>query len=176
ATLDRARLYVAGDEITCRTPAEGRAMVAGGAALKTDVIKIRVDEKLGQTAKMTPDVYRAVIEDAHARGLRVAAHIFYLDDAQALLKAHVDGVAARVRDRDIDAEFISLMKARAVPYCPTLTREVSTFVYESTPSFFSDPFFLKEADSAMFAQRRDPARQAAMKASASAQRYKAGLE
>ena len=50
-------------------------------------------------------------------------------------------IAHSVRDKEIDAEFISLMKARDVPYCPTLTRELSTFVYESTPAFFADPFF-----------------------------------
>ena len=95
---------------------------------------------------MTPDVYRAVIDEAHKRNLRVAAHIFYLDDAKDLLKAGVDMIAHSVRDKDLDDETIALMKARNVPYCPTLTREVSTFVYESTPRFFDDPFFLKEAD------------------------------
>jgi hypothetical protein len=62
-----------------------------------------------------------------------------------------------------------------VPYCPTLTREVSTFAYETTPAFFADPFFLREADQAVVALLKEPARQAAMRASASAQRYKAGL-
>src|SRR6185436_12373173 len=108
--------------------------------------------------------------------LRVAAHIFYLDDAKSLLKANVDLIAHSVRDRDIDAEFISLMKARSVPYCPTLTREISTFVYESTPAFFADPFFLREADRAVMAQLQEPARQAAMRGSASARGYKTALE
>ena len=116
------------------------------AALKPDIIKIRVDDNLGTATKMTPDVYRAVIDEAHKRGLRVAAHIFYLDDAKDLLKAGVDLIAHSVRDKELDDETIALMKARFVPYCPTLTREISTFVYESTPAFFADPFFLKEAD------------------------------
>jgi imidazolonepropionase-like amidohydrolase len=55
-------------------------------------------------------------------------------------------------------------------------REVSTFVYESTPSWFSDPFFLKHADKAAVEAMKQPARQQAMAASKSAQRYKAGLE
>ena len=50
--------------------------------MKPDWIKIRVDDTLGTTTKMPPEVYRAVIEEAHKRGLRVAAHLFYLDDAQ----------------------------------------------------------------------------------------------
>lgn len=124
---------------------------------------------------MAPAVYRAVIEEAHRRGLRVAAHIFYLDDAKDLLRAGVDVIAHSVRDRDIDDEFIALMKERNVPYCPTLTRELSTFVYESTPPFFSDPFFLREADAAVVARLREPQAQSAMRNSKSAQGYKAAL-
>jgi imidazolonepropionase-like amidohydrolase len=80
-----------------------------------------------------------------------------------------------VRDKDIDEEFISLMKKRNIGYCPTLTREISTFIYESTPAFFSDPFFLGEADRDVVAQLQEPQRQEAMRKSQSAQRYKAAL-
>ena len=67
------------------------------------------------------------------------------------------------------------MKKRDIPYCPTLTREVSAFAYESTPSFFSDPFFLREADREVWPNCREPQRQEAMRKSATAQRYKAAL-
>ena len=174
-SLDRARIYVAGNVITAKTPEDARQAVATVAALKPDVIKIRVDDNLGAATKMPPDVYRAVIDEAHRRGLRVAAHIFYLEDAKDLLRAGVDVIAHSVRDREIDAEFISLMKARNVPYCPTLTRELSTFVYESVPEFFSDPFFLRDADPAVVADLKQPARQQAMRASKTAQAYKAAL-
>jgi len=120
-------------------------------------------------------VYRAVIDESHKLGLRVAAHIFYLDDAKELLRAGVDMIAHSVRDRDLDDETITLLKARNVPYCPTLTREISVFAYEMTPKFFSDPFFLKEADRDVMAQLQQSARMQAMAASSSAQRYKAGL-
>jgi imidazolonepropionase-like amidohydrolase len=146
------------------------------AGTKPDVIKIRVDDNLGTAPKMTPEVYRAVIDEAHARGLRVAAHIFYLDDAKDLLRAGADVIAHSVRDRDVDEEFLALMKTRQAAYVTTLTRELSTFVYESTPAFFSDPFFLKEADPAVVAQLKEPARQAGFRDSRSAQRYKAALE
>jgi imidazolonepropionase-like amidohydrolase len=173
--LDRARIYLSGDVITGRTPDEARQAVARVAALKPDVIKIRVDDNLGTATKMTPDVYRAVIDAAHARGLRLAAHIFYLDDAKDLLRAGADVIAHSVRDRDVDEEFLTLMKSRQAAYVPTLTREISTFAYESTPAFFSDPFFLKEADPAVVAQLKEPGRQAGFRDSQSAQRYKAGL-
>jgi imidazolonepropionase-like amidohydrolase len=174
-SLDRTRIYLSGDVITGKTPQEARQMAARVAAAKPDIIKIRVDDNLGATAKMTPEVYRAIIDEAHQRGLRVAAHIFYLEDAKDLLRAGADFIAHSVRDKEIDDEFISLMKKRDIPYCPTLTRELSTFVYESTPSFFSDPFFLREADREVVAQLQEPQRQEAMRKSAPAQRYKAAL-
>src|SRR5262245_62114499 len=173
--LDRTRIFLAGEVITGKTPEEARQMVARVAAAKPDIIKIRVDDNLGATAKMPPEVYRAVIDEAHQRGLRVAAHIFYLEDAKGALRAGADFIAHSVRDKEIDEEFISLMKKRGVPYCPTLTREISTFVYESTPPFFSDPFFLREADRDVVAQLQEPQRQEAMRKSETAQRYKAAL-
>jgi imidazolonepropionase-like amidohydrolase len=173
--LDRARIFVSGDVLNPRTADEARTEVARVAALKPDWIKIRVDDNLGTSAKMPPEAYQAVIAEAHARGLKVAVHIYYLDDAKALLKAGVDLIAHSVRDREVDEEFIALMKARSVPYCPTLTRELSTFVYESTPAFFEDPFFRREADPAVVARLREPERQRAMGALKSAQTYKAQL-
>ncbi len=174
--LNRARIYLSGPVVTGKTPEEARKMVASIAPRKPDMIKIRVDDNLGTSAKMTPDVYRAVIDEAHRLGLRVAAHIFYLDDAKDLLRAGVDMIAHSVRDKDLDDEFIALMKARNVPYCPTLTRELSTFVYESAPAFFTDPFFLREADRGVVEQLKEPKRQQAMAASQSARAYKAALE
>jgi imidazolonepropionase-like amidohydrolase len=176
ADLRRARILVAGEIVSATTPDAARQAVARVAATKPDIIKIRVDDNLGTGQKMAPEVYRAVIEEAHARGLRVSAHIFYLDDAKSLLKAGVDMIAHSVRDREIDDEFIALMKARSAAYCPTLTREVATFVYESEPTFFADPFFTKEADPELLAQLRQPQRQQAMRTSTSAQRYKQALE
>lgn len=174
-TLDHARIWLAGDVITAATADEARRRVADVAATKPDVIKIRVDDNVGTAAKMLPVVYRAVIDEAHRRNLRVAAHIFYLEDAKDVVRAGADVVAHSVRDRDVDEEFINLLRARNIPYIPTLTRELSTFVYESTPAFFTDPFFLAEADPAVIALLNDPARQQAMRASKSAQAYKAAL-
>jgi imidazolonepropionase-like amidohydrolase len=55
-------------------------------------------------------------------------------------------------------------------------REVSTFVYESEPAFFADPFFLREADPAVLAELRDPRRQEGVRKSRAAQIYKTALE
>jgi imidazolonepropionase-like amidohydrolase len=172
-TLDRARVFVAGPVLTPRTPDEARTMVEGVANQKVDWVKIRVDDNLGTATKMTPEVYRAVIDEAHRRGLRVATHLYYLDDAKALVAAGTDFVAHSVRDQNVDDEFISTLKASKRCYSPTLMREVSTWVYESTPDFFSDPLFAKHANPAWVAAGRDPERQQALRTSRSAQTYKA---
>ena len=176
ATLNHSRVFVAGPVLTPNTPEEARTQVAGVVAQNVDIVKIRVDDNLGTTKKMTPDVYRAVIDEAHKRGKRVATHLFYLADAKSLLDAGTDYVAHSIRDADVDADLIAKLKARNVCVSPTLMREVSTFVYESTPDFFSDPLFLAHANKEWIATAKDPARQQAMRTSASAQRYKVALE
>jgi imidazolonepropionase-like amidohydrolase len=174
--LDRARVFVAGPVITATTPDEARQDVRALAARRPDFVKFRVDDNLGTTAKMPLDVARAIVDEAHAQGLRAAAHIFYLDDAKALLEAGIDLIAHSVRDRPVDDEVIALFRERGVCLSPTLTRELSTFVYESEPVFFADPFFAGAADPAVLDELRAPERQARMAESASAQRYKAALE
>jgi imidazolonepropionase-like amidohydrolase len=53
-----------------------------------------------------------------------------------------------------------------------LTRELAVFTYSETPSFFTDPFFLKEADPAEMAKMKDPKRQDAMRNDRAALWYK----
>ena len=45
--------------IVAKTPEEGRKMVDQVADTKPNYIKIRVDDNLGTSQKITPDVYRA---------------------------------------------------------------------------------------------------------------------
>ena len=124
---------------------------------------------------MAAEAYRAVIDQAHAQGLKVAAHIFYLQDAKDVLAAGGDFIAHSVRDLFVDRAFIDQLKARDACVCPTLMRDVSTFVYESRPSFFDDPFFRREADAETMAGLQTAQYQASNR-SPSATRYKAALE
>jgi imidazolonepropionase-like amidohydrolase len=94
------------------TPAEARKAVQENAARKVDIIKIWVDDRNNTVKKMTPEIYTAVIDEAHKNKLRVTAHIFTLDDAKGLLRAGLDAFAHSVRDRDIDDEFMGLAKQR----------------------------------------------------------------
>jgi imidazolonepropionase-like amidohydrolase len=176
ATLARARVYVSGPLLAPGTTEDARVQVAGVAAQRVDWVKIRVDDNLGTTEKMPREVYSAVIQEAHRLGLRVAAHLFYLDDAKGLLAEGVDLVAHSIRDADVDRALAATLRERNVCVSPTLMREVSTFVYESTPDFFSDPFFLAHANREWVATLQDPARQAATRASRAAQLYKRALD
>jgi imidazolonepropionase-like amidohydrolase len=94
------------------TVEEARAAVRAEAALDVDIIKIWVDDRDGQYAKLTPDLYAAVIDEAHANNLRVTAHLFTLEDAKGLLLADVDAFAHGVRDQLVDAAFMELLATR----------------------------------------------------------------
>jgi imidazolonepropionase-like amidohydrolase len=94
------------------TDAEGRKAVQELAARKVDMVKIWVDDRDGKYKKLTPELYGAVIDEAHKNTLRVTAHIVTLDDAKGLLKAGLDGFAHSVRDRDVDDEIVAMIKKR----------------------------------------------------------------
>jgi imidazolonepropionase-like amidohydrolase len=173
ATLARARLFIAGPVVAATTADEARAQVAAAAALDPDWIKIRVDDNLGTAEKMPPAAYQAVIQEAHARNLKVASHLFYLEDARRLLDAGVDFIVHSVRDQEIDDETAALWKEKRVCLVPTLTREVSAFAYGSTPEFLADPFLLREVDPSVVEGLKDPARQGQVR---NADRYRRALE
>jgi imidazolonepropionase-like amidohydrolase len=92
------------------TEADGRKAVQELAAKKVDIVKIWIDDRDGKYPKLTPPLYGAVIDEAHKNGLRVTAHIFTLEDAKGALRAGVDAFAHSVRDRDVDDEFMALVK------------------------------------------------------------------
>ena len=123
------------------TPEEAVANVKELAALKPDMIKMWVDDQGGTVEKIKPEVYKAIIGEAHKYGIRVAAHLFYLEDAHALLDAGVDIFAHSVRDKEVDDALIAKMKSKGIVYIPTLTRDAYEFIYGTTQPWINDPFF-----------------------------------
>lgn len=170
--INHSRLLVAGPVLAPESADEAVRAVNGVADQSANYIKIRVDDNLGRTAKMAPEIVATVSQEAEKRGIPLAVHIYNLEDAKSTLAAGADLIAHSVRDTEVDAAFMDAMKTADVCYVPTLTRELSTFVYESEPAFFKDPFFLREADPAVLAILREPARQQRMRDSESAQHYK----
>jgi imidazolonepropionase-like amidohydrolase len=94
------------------TEAEALAAVRELAARKVDILKIWVDDRNKTVTPLPPSLYRPIIAEAHARGLRVVAHVFYLADAKELLHAGIDGFAHGIRDLEVDTEIMSLFKQR----------------------------------------------------------------
>ncbi len=94
------------------TEQEARTAVRELAALDVELIKIWVDDRGGRYEKLSPALYGTVINEAHANGMRVAAHVFTLDDAKGLLRAGVDAFAHGIRDRDVDDELLQLWRER----------------------------------------------------------------
>jgi imidazolonepropionase-like amidohydrolase len=92
------------------TEEEARKAVQELAAKKVDIVKIWVDDRDGTVKKLPPPMYRAIIDEAHKNDLRVVAHIFDLADAKELLRSGIDGFAHGVRDKDIDDEFMTLIR------------------------------------------------------------------
>jgi imidazolonepropionase-like amidohydrolase len=95
------------------TADEGRKAVQELAVKKVDIVKIWVDDRNGQFKKLTPDLYGPIIDEAHRQKLRVTAHLFTLDDAKGLLRAGIDAFAHGVRDRDVDDEFLAMVRKRS---------------------------------------------------------------
>ena len=91
---------------------QARAAVRELAAQQVDFVKIWVDDRGGQFERLSPILYGAVIDEAHANGLRVTAHVFRLEDAKGLLRAGIDAFAHGIRDMDIDDEVLALWKER----------------------------------------------------------------
>jgi imidazolonepropionase-like amidohydrolase len=95
------------------TEEQGRLNVRELKARGVEFVKIWVDDRDGAAPMLQPNVYRAIIEEAHANGMQVLAHVgrtTALRDAKDLLRAGVDGFVHTVRDRDVDEEYLTLVR------------------------------------------------------------------
>jgi imidazolonepropionase-like amidohydrolase len=177
--LTRARLFVSGARATGSTVEAARKVIADRHALRVNIIKTGIGEGSNAPGQdMPPDAYTALIDEAHKRKLRVAAHLVNLADAKGLVNAGLDIIAHSIRDQDVDAAFIAELKRRNVGYIPTLTRDLSVFQYESTPDYINDPFFLRGLPhyAAHIERVKDPALHAKIKANPGTQVAKRQLE
>jgi imidazolonepropionase-like amidohydrolase len=96
------------------TVAEARAAVQDNAKMKPEFIKIWVDDRGGTRMKLTPELYLAIIDEAHKLNLPVAAHNVTLADAKLLMKAGVEGwLHLPVRGGEApDAELLAIIRDR----------------------------------------------------------------
>jgi imidazolonepropionase-like amidohydrolase len=94
------------------TEEQARQAVRELAGQGVRLVKIWVDDRNGQYVKLSPELYGAVIDEAHRNNQIVAAHIFALEDAKGLLRAGIDAFAHSVRDMEIDEEGLALFRER----------------------------------------------------------------
>jgi imidazolonepropionase-like amidohydrolase len=121
------------------TEEQARANVRELVAKKVDAVKIWVDDRGGRAPKLLIAISRAVIDEAHKAGLKVAAHIFYHDDAVALAQAGIDSFAHLVRDKVMSDELIELTLKNKVYVMPNIgSPERGT--YTTAPPWLDEPY------------------------------------
>jgi imidazolonepropionase-like amidohydrolase len=123
-----------------RNAEEARAAVATQQADGVDLIKLWVDDMGGKRPMMTPEVYRAAIAEAHARGLKVAAHIHDLAQARDLVDAKVDILAHGIRDRAVDPMLARKMRDQGTWYIATIAIDEANYWYAENPQQLQQPF------------------------------------
>jgi imidazolonepropionase-like amidohydrolase len=90
------------------TVAGARASVQELVPRKVKLIKTWVDTRGGAIKPLSPELYRAIIDEAHKNGLRVAVHATELGPAKDLLRAGIDVFAHMISD--VDDELVDLFK------------------------------------------------------------------
>ena len=116
-----------------------RRAVQEQAARKVDIIKIWVDDRGGRAPRLPIPLALAAIDEAHKQGLKIAAHIFYHDDAVALADAGIDAFAHLVRDREMSDALIASMLRHKVYVMPTLNAPERS-ADGSPPAWVDEPY------------------------------------
>ena len=124
------------------TEAESRRAVQELAAQKVDLIKIWVDDRNGRAPRLSPPLFRTIIDEGHRRGFKVNAHVFYHTDAVDLVNSGIDGFAHLVRDKEMDDPLIASIVQHNVYVMPNLSGGERTTYTEL-------PRWLKEDDPLM---------------------------
>jgi imidazolonepropionase-like amidohydrolase len=125
------------------TPEQARTKVDETVAAGADYIKVWVDSGFGTRAKLTPEFCAAVLEQARKHGKLTFGHAYELSDAKMLVERGLNVLAHNIRDREVDSEFIAVLKQRNVTLIPTLIRDEFLFAYGDAPAWIDDPFFQK---------------------------------
>ena len=121
------------------TEDEIRRAVQEQAARKVNIIKIWVDDRGGRAPRLSMPVARAAIDEAHKAGLKIAAHIFYHEDAVTLAEAGIDLFAHLVRDQEMSDALIATMIRNKVYVNPNIgSPERAT--HASPPAWVDEPY------------------------------------
>jgi imidazolonepropionase-like amidohydrolase len=117
------------------TAQEARVAVRAMAGKKIKNVKIWVDDRRGTYPKMTPEVYTAIIDEAHKHQMMVHAHATTLPDQKAVVRAGADVLVHLVQNEKLDDEYLALLK-ETKPYWATVIG-----LGDRTAVCEHDPFF-----------------------------------
>jgi imidazolonepropionase-like amidohydrolase len=118
------------------TEEQARQAVRELAAKKVNLVKIWVDDRNGRAPRLAPNLFRAIIQEGHMRGLQVNAHVFYHTDAVELVDAGIDALAHLVRDKEMDDRLVASIVQHNVYVMPNLSPEWNT--YTELPHWLKD--------------------------------------
>jgi imidazolonepropionase-like amidohydrolase len=130
------------------TPQEARAAIQAMAGKNIKAVKMWVDDRRGTYPKMTPEVYTAIIDEAHKHQMIVHAHATTLPDQKAVVRAGADVLVHMVQSERLDDEYLALLKDKK-PYWATVIG-----LGEPTAVCAPDPFFEQALPAAVIATIR----------------------
>ncbi len=121
STVERPQLDL-GDPpiIQAQSPEHARELVREQLEQAPDLVKVWfiLDPERGAEAALP--MVRAVIDEAHAGGVRVAVHAMELETARAAVQAGADVLVHSVADQPVDDAFLALLVDRDVVFTSTL--------------------------------------------------------
>jgi len=117
------------------TAQEARASIQKMAGQGIKAVKIWVDDRRGTYPKMTPEVYHAIIGEAHKHGIMVHAHATTLPDQKAVVRAGADVLVHLVQGEKLDDEYLALLKEKKPYWATVISLGDPTAVCEPDPFF-----------------------------------------
>ncbi|MGH9142365.1 MAG: acetamidase/formamidase family protein [Vicinamibacterales bacterium] len=130
------------------TPQEARAAVRAMAAKHIASVKIWVDDRRGTYPKLSPDIVKAIIDEAHSHKMRVNAHATTLPDQKEVVRDGADVLVHLVQNEKLDDEFLALLREKK-PYWATVIG-----LGDRTEVCEHDPFFEEALPADLVAQIR----------------------
>ena len=119
-----------------KTEAEGRKAVQEMVEKKVDRwLKIWHD---ANRAKLPPEVYAAIIDEAHKHNLRVLSHVDVTGQKE-LIRAGLDGFAHAVWRDEVDDELIALLKQHPTTFTLTTFWGSRNLIWGPRPAWLDDP-------------------------------------
>lgn len=123
------------NEVT--TPEEARVAIQKMADQGIRHVKMWVDDRGGSYPKLAPEVYHAIVREAHARAMTVHAHAIQQADQKAVVAAGADVLVHMVQNTPIDQEYQALLSQKKPYWATVITLGDPVQVCNADP-FFED--------------------------------------